>query len=362
MSKTLPQRVSLASETARVLREQIEAGEWPALLPGERDLCARLRVSRPTLRAALKMLRQSGWVEAPQQGRRCSIRESAAEENSRTVPASNRVVLLTPTPIHRLPPFFLFWLNEVRQQLAEQGFELDARVSHAADLQRPEQLLERTVAEARAAAWILFTSTEPMQRWFSARRLPCMITGSSFANVELPSVDVDQHATSRHAAGLLIARGHRRLALLAPAASTAGEQASEAGFLEGCRRPGGDVTARVIRHDQSVEDICRKVDRLLGAPHPTTGLLVGRSAHALTVHTHLLRRGLRLPADVSLIARDDDSYLDFVVPRLARYACPPATFARHVSRILVQLAKSGSVPPRKTLLMPDFLKGETLSD
>jgi DNA-binding FadR family transcriptional regulator len=48
-----PQRVSLAGLTAQSLRDSMQAGHWQGHLPGERELCARLQVSRSTLRSAL---------------------------------------------------------------------------------------------------------------------------------------------------------------------------------------------------------------------------------------------------------------------------------------------------------------------
>src|SRR5205085_2774779 len=71
--KQLPQRLSLVAQTAGILREQITAGTWEHL-PGERELCARLRVSRPTLRLALEALRKEGLFHVAQ-GKRRQIRQ-----------------------------------------------------------------------------------------------------------------------------------------------------------------------------------------------------------------------------------------------------------------------------------------------
>ena len=68
--KKLPQRLSLVSQAADILREQLAAGLCGDILPGERALCARLQVSRPTLRAALETLRREGWLEVSQGRRR----------------------------------------------------------------------------------------------------------------------------------------------------------------------------------------------------------------------------------------------------------------------------------------------------
>ena len=354
--KKLPQRLSLVSQAADILREQLAAGLWGGFLPGERVLCARLQVSRPTLRAALDTLRREGWLEVLQ-GRRRRIRPP--ERGRRAVPRSTRVGLLTPVPLHRMPPFTMFWVDELRERLGDEGFELTLHVSHAPGLAQPERWLQRLTSEAPSAAWVLFRSSEPIQQWFDARGLSAVIIGSRFPGIGPPSVDVDYRAACRHAAGVFLSRGRRRLALLLPEGGGAGDQASEAGFLEGCRGAGRDAVATIVRHDESVAGICRRLDGLLAAAEPVTGLLVARSAHALTALSHFQRRGVRLPHDVSLISRDDDAFLDVVVPSVARYTCDAAAFARRVSRIVLQLARTGSAPARQTLMMPAFVKGET---
>ena len=116
---------------------------------------------------------------------------------------------------------------------------------------------------------------------------------------------------------------------------------------------------KVVRHDASVAGVCAKVDRLLGASEAPTAFLIARSAHALTVLTHLQRRGVKVPQDVVLFSRDDDAYLQHVVPALARYTSRPQQFARKVGEALVQVLERGSKPARPVRLMPEFLRGET---
>ena len=273
--------------------------------------------------------------------------------------AASRVGFLTPVPLHRMPPFMMFCVDGLRERLADEGFELQICVSHAVELRRPENVLERLRGEVSAAAWVLFRSSEPVQRWFAGHSQPCVVAGSCFPQCLLPSIDLDYRAICRHGAGFFRTKGHRRMALLLPNGGAAGDKASAAGFLEGSRRASADGEGIVLQHNETVADVCRKVDGLLGGPQPVTALLVARAGYALTVLTHLQRRGLRLPEDVALISRDDDTAFDFVTPSIARYTCNPMTFARRLSRIVLQLARERSAPPRQTLLMPEFLRGAT---
>src|SRR6202012_2873369 len=69
----LPKRNSLVHETASTLKQWIADGILKDVLPGELDLKERLRVGRDTLRLALELLMDEGWVEPSAQGRKRRI-------------------------------------------------------------------------------------------------------------------------------------------------------------------------------------------------------------------------------------------------------------------------------------------------
>lgn len=347
-------RASLAESAAQVLLAQLDAGRWSDFLPGERFLCEQLQISRPTLRQALQVLERKGRLEVtPGRQRRIIGRRATG------IPASRRQVIgvLSSLPMQALPPFVLFWIDEVRSDLAKAGYQLEFHGNAPCATRHPARTLERLVHGAPASVWILLLTAPPVQRWFQERKLPCLVAGSCAPEVSLPSVDVDYRATCRHAVGVFRRSGHVRLALVIPAGGLVGDAASEAGFLDVADNGPPPL---ILRHDGTPEDIVHKVGNCLRAPCPPTGFLVARSAHVLTVLTWLLRRGCQLPSKVALISRDDDAFLDFVTPRVARYSSNPVVFARRVSGAVLQMARSGSAPVRPIRQMPKFLPGETV--
>ncbi|MCD6049111.1 MAG: transcriptional regulator [Verrucomicrobia bacterium] len=349
----LPERVSLVTQTARILREGLAGGRWPGALPGERLLAEQLRVSRPTLRAALAQLEKEGLLQTSHGKRRQALTVHGKRKVSPGVPKS--ICLLSPHPLDEVPPMVLFWINELRVRLAELGQGMELVVRPSAYHARAERTWEELVQSHPSAAWVLFLSTEPMQRWFAKHKIPALVVGSCPPDDPLPSVDVDYRAACRHAAQWFSGHGHKRLALLLPSSGCPGDQESEDGFREGAVK--GEV--KIVRHDASVTGVCAKVDRLLALAEAPTAFLIARSAHALTVLTHLQRRGLKVPQDVVLISRDEDPYLQHVVPTLARYTSRPQQFARKVGEALVQVLERGVKPVRPVRLMPEFLRGET---
>jgi DNA-binding LacI/PurR family transcriptional regulator len=311
-----------------------------------------------TLRAALRRLADDGLIKGGK-GRRHHI---ASQRGRRAPDVANRnVVVLSPIPLHQVDPRVLFWIDELREALAKEEYRLDFLDHRSCYSGRPGRALEELTARLRPAAWLLFLSTHAMQDWFSARGLPAVIPGSRYPGVNLPSVDVDYHATCRHAVGRFVAKGHRCLALLNPKSIAAGDLESEGGFREAGHAAGPEVETIVAQHDGTVANICARLDQLLARPRRPTAFLVSRPTHALTALGHLVQRGIRFPREAALIARDHDSFLEHVVPSMARYQADPNLFAHKLSRVVREMASGGNARPRDYRIIPRLIAGATLA-
>lgn len=305
----------------------------------------------------MEVLQREHLVEVAH-GRRTRV---LAKPTART-PVSLTVGLLSPEPLHLMPPFVMLWVDELRGQLAAEGHLLQILVGRAGfGRKNPARALETLVAGTPAAAWVLYQATEAMQRWFSEKNLPCVVVGSSFPGTDLPAVDRDYRAACRHAVGVFAGRGHKRIALLIRREQLGGDIESERGFLEGLETSASrGVSGTVCKHDGTNAGLCAKVDDLLAARPRPTAILVARSAPALTVLTHLLRSGVKVPQDMALVCRDDDTFLDSTEPRMARYEVSPADFAKRVHRMVVSMVQEGVVREGNVRVMPTFTKRESV--
>ncbi len=356
MISRLPEKTSLVAQTATVILGEIESGRWSRWLPGEHELCAHLHVSRRTVRAALEQLGRHGILRCGQGKRREIIGASASRRKS----ASKRVVFLMPVPLLSLSPFGVYLIDHLREHLAEGGYVLETHASRLPYRARVPHELENLEGSVKPACWVLLHSTAQMQRWFAERSLPCLVVGSRFPDIHLPAVDTDYRAVCHHAVGRFLAKNRSLLALLNPLPGAAGDEKTSEGFLEAAlnARARG-LRAEVVHHDGTVGSICARVDALLKRDHPPTALLVSRPRHVLTVLGQLLRRGIRVPEQVALISRDDDSFLEDMVPSVARYSRNPKVFASKVSGVVLEMARGAKQFPDQKI-MPRFINGETL--
>lgn len=354
----LPQRQSLVAQTAAYLRAEIARGAWEEWLPGERRLCETLQVSRNTLRAALEQLSEAGVIR-PEHGLGSRIVQSRAARPARVRPRT--ACLLSAQPIEHLRPTQVLWIDELRALLIEHDCKLHVMHGPQYFRARPAAALNRLVQQHPHGCWILMLAPEGTQRWFQDRGEPCVIAGTPCTGINLPFVDLDHRALCRHAAGVLLALGHRRIAFITERTRRAGDVASQQGFVEGVRssrHPGAEPI--IAGHEGTKESVCTALERLIDQPRPPTAFLVVNPYFYLTITSRLAQAGWRVPQDISVLSRDEDLFLSFLVPPPARYTIPPHAFARRLLRPVIELVEIGVATNPATSIMPEFIRGTSI--
>jgi len=350
---------SLALQVAARIGAEIEKGAWGTWLPGERALTVSLQISRKTLRKALAHLQREGIIRT-----RHGLGHEIVVSTERAAPEAARdlsVGLLTPESIENLRPYTALWVDELRSLLFETGARLATFSGHRFFTGRPEKALVRLVEQNPQTCWVLAHSNEHIQQWFHTHRVPCVIAGSTHIGLPLPSVDLDNFAVCRHAVGAMLRLGHRRVALFTKQSQRAGDLESERGFEDGVRAaPHCDLESVIVRHDGTVDHAYRALGRLFGVASPPTAVLVAQSAFYLTTIAFLAERGLRVPSQVSLISREDDTFLSYLKPAPARYSCNPKTYAKRL-RMQLQLCFDGETGGHTIhRIEPKFIAGDSL--
>lgn len=356
-----PRRVLLAEQVAQAIEAEIAAQRWREWLPSERSLQRSLNVSRQTVRAALaRLAARRRIVVNPYRGYRI-----AALPRPAAAPAApaRELGLICPEPVYRMPPRFLHVLDLFRALCAEGGLNLEVLEGQRFMRTDPGRFMPRLVRSHPKSCWILVLAPRRLQEWFAGSGEPAVVYGNVYPGVALNGTGIDYRACIRHAAAHLLARGHRRIAFVAYDLRRAGEEDSWRGFQEACAAHRGDATAPLLieRRDGDAEALCRQLDAALRARQRPTAFVVSHTHHYATVATHLALRGLRVPADVSLICRSEDPFLNFLRPKPAFYRANMEVAARLLFERVRHAIAGTAKPGDQRLLVPELVPGGTVA-
>jgi DNA-binding LacI/PurR family transcriptional regulator len=355
----IPERITLVTQLADILRDGIRKGEWSGTLPGQRELSEQLQVSRPTLRAALHLLRKEGYLQIAH-GRRMRI--TLSPRRHKKIIRTKTIGFLSPLPLSNLSYSSLFLICDLERRLADAGYKLEIHTEARFRQPHPFRALETLLRQTRAACWVLHFSTPGIQQWFSDRGLPAIISKARHEGVNLPAIDVDYHAIGYHAAAEFLRLGHQRPLLLLGKDRSAGDLTLVSGFQERfatAARPAG--VPLTLHHDGTVGGIQRALNPLLRRPNRPTAILVSGSAATLTVCGQLRAQGIEVPREVSVVCSLDDPLLAYHVPAPARYTVRWDLYASGLLRLVLQQAASGAVRAPQLRIMAEFQRGETLA-
>lgn len=353
-----PTRCDLVSQTVRALRSALAEGVWGNLLPGEHRLCSLLHVSRTTLRAALQKLEEEGLIQTAQ-GQRRRIVEGQCKFTENFAP--RKFGILSSEPLDAISQYAVVLYHEIfrclRAQQCEVEFYSDRRLHRAV----PDKLLRQFVEESRSQFVLLFSVHRGIQRWFQENKIPAFVVGHRYEGIDLPALDIDNAAISRHAAAAFLARGHQQFVLLRPKTDFAGDLVTEDVFvrtLEADKRYQGNVTVLCV--EMTREGHNRTFEHFLRLKHLPTAVFISNADCAIAFASRLQSAGMKIPHQVSIVSRESNMALDHFHPDITRYGKSVLTEARKLATLLTCFVTQSLLRPSQDLIMPDFHRGATL--
>ncbi|NWK54765.1 substrate-binding domain-containing protein [Verrucomicrobiaceae bacterium N1E253] len=345
---------SKATQTAQIIRESIQRGEWVEFLPGERTLAKELMISRACLRQALAILTQEKVLAPVEKSKRRSIRQQSDVPKQ-----SDKVVFFTPEPAHRAAPIVLEQVAQLRHYLSKENKTVEWLSSPVfRNPQTTDLTIQQITSSHPHAHWILHQSPQHIQQWFAQSDIRCSVFGSLFPAVSLPCIDIDFYSASRHATGHLLAKGHQRIGLIRFRSQLAGDNLAMQGMLDAIHAHGGDAIPPPVElsHNFHTERLTSALDQLYASSRRPSALIIVNHHHFITSFTHLISRGLQVPKDVSLISLSHDSILDCFSPLPTCYSV-----GNRLIRNLAQMIINPASQTKPALLIPELRSGKTVS-
>ncbi len=354
----LPKKSSLVHETALTLKEWIRTGMLSEILPGELQLKNRLGVGRDTLRLALKLLTNEGWIEPGSKGVQRRVLSKHKVPPQAAVKELLPVTFLSPHRVeHRVT---LLELADTQLRLTEQGRSLRFLSPDIFHLKHPERQLERLVHAHPSAAWILYITSEPIQRWFADQGLPTFLYEWPYPNIDLPHVVADWEAAAFHAGLQLIRQGHQIIGIFEYEERRPGLLAVERGLQRALSTADNNARFVVFKNDLSPASVARSLNQAFLLKERPTAFVLSRAMQVLTTLSWMVSKGIRVPADVSVVALANDTWYSELYPPLSYYEPNTKAFSRDIAQRVLELANTGVVTQKSVKIPLEHIAGSTI--
>ncbi|WP_022888280.1 LacI family DNA-binding transcriptional regulator [Agromyces italicus] len=265
-------------------------------------------------------------------------------------------------------PFFAGVLRGIADAAREAGYgtvlvntdEDEAREDEAVRLLMGKQVDGIVIAPAGGAA----ADPNPL-RTAQLRGVPIVQIDRTLAGLEADAVVMDNRHAARDATELLIAAGHRRIALVwGPARlgrqtvtpsslerwATTTELTSVGERFLGYRAAldAADLEldpAIVMTGEQSIAGVRAFVRTVLATPRPPTAFIATELDAVIGVLEEVHAAGLRVPADMSIVGFDDSPWASVFDPPITTVRQPVQRLGEHAARRLIErISGAGGEP------------------
>ena len=327
----------------KVTRGEIRPGE---ALPSEHQLCETYQLARTTVRNAMQLLEEEGWI-------------------TRMQGKGSFVSMTPPLPTSKPLDIFAFVLPEVRTGFypsLQRSFEQAAALTqnqvlvcctdNKVDMQGNTilQLIDKHVAGVA-----LVPATVPATPAYQIRQLqqhgiPVVFCHREVEGVQAPLLSIPFREVGRLAGQTLLQQGHRSLALFSPHRASSSIE-YEAGLREALDSQGSPYPEPFIFHGPHSqlhpidyeEELQSSLETMLKRPDPPTAIFATFDSLAELIYLLLGKMGYRVPEDISLLGFGGTVRHGAIHSRLSSITVDEVAIGQKAAELLTQM-KQGKLP------------------
>lgn len=328
-------RRSLAHQAAEQIVEGIRSGLWKNSLPGVVELSQQFKVSKQTIRKALKLLEDDGEIVSGGNHRSRLIREPGGGSRKKRL----RIGIIPSIPVHEDNAFFQHMLRLILADIEAAGH---VGVLTSRTMSHMKSDPARVMAFMRAHpvdAWILTSVPRNLLEALSELKTPIYSNGGDFDGLPISGSRSILGLAIDEAVEILARAGHRRIVLLCPPYWRKPHPGPSArGFIESLRKRGIPVGKYNLPDwEETPEDLLRLLTSLFETT-PPTAIFVVEPAHAVALFSFLSKQNLHVPADVSVLSMLIDPSQRWHDPPISTLNWPMQAHLRHMRKWVEKLA------------------------
>jgi DNA-binding LacI/PurR family transcriptional regulator len=344
--------LTIAEQVEEHLRGELERGRWSGQMPGKHELAGELGVNNKTVETALKRLETKGLIASQGAGRRRSILRAEDAPQRKML----RIAMMAGEP----SDFTLDYIIELRHRLQAAGHAVQIAPRTMLELRDDIERLARLVRSMEADAWVVVGGSRTVLEWFAEKPEPVFALFGRRDGLPLAATGPDKASATVAATRELIRLGHRRIVLIVrPRRRLPHPGEAEKAFLTELETHGLAVGGYNLPNwDETPQDYHQCLDQLFRMT-PPTAMIIDEVEFFFATMQFLLRRGLRVPDDVSLVATDPDPTFHWCQPRIAHITWDSEPVVRRIMRWASNVSR-GLDDRRQTLTKAEFVVGGSI--
>ena len=348
----------LRNDVLAAIKANIAQGVWKDSLPSERQLTEQFQVSRGTLRYALKNLQNEGIIKAVA-GSGYLITKQIPE--ARKPPTDISIGILIGSPLKNRSTRDLAWLPALQQRVAKRGWHIHIHEGIPEVQRSPKSGLNKLFKATSHECWLLIRCNEEVQKIFRQTQTPAIICGSPFADIDLPSIDINFEAIGRHAAGLLASKGHQRIGYVSGRNPFPGDEKLYKGFQEGILKSSTKPSVKRIRYSGPQYSYQNTLKQVQQKENPITAMFVDCPFQYINLSNQANQAGIHIPEDLSLVCRQEADFLSFLNPIPSRYEFHTKEMANKIHRDIEARIQGDTMHGHRNLIMPEYFEGSSIT-
>ena len=193
------------------------------------------------------------------------------------------------------------------------------------------------------------------------RTTPMVLIDRHFEGTTLPYVCSDNRQGGYDATSHLIGMGHRNILCIQGVRRSMPSRQRVDGYHAAMREAGLDLTARVVGDDFTIRNGYLETKLAFSSPNPPTAIFALSNTILLGTIKAVHELGLHIPDDVSIVAFDNQIYMDFLNPAITRISQSTAEMCTLAMRILMQQISGDSTSGAQMLLPPKLVLCDSVS-
>jgi len=327
----------------------------PGILSLENELC----LNRNLLGQALLILEKEGILVPQGKGKPRKI----------VIPKAHRLKTLRigilnyqARDVHRFHP-----LAETKYLLEAAGHSVAIAQGNLSAMNMNPKRVAQAISKHDVDAWVVVSGSKSLLEWFAQQPFPSLSFFGNFSGVKIASVVPAVQAQYQVLLRKLLELGHRKIVFLSRSTTPAmmdreikadNEQRGVlARELAAHGIAYGDYNRPCFESDpEKLQQCLREMFRVT----PPTAIYVDEAFVALVVYEFLLKQGMRVPEDVSLICNVEDPVFNWNRPIISHFRWDPGAIGRRVLQWADNVAR-GREDLRQVSTKVTFVEGGTIA-